>query len=185
MKDCYIALLHYPVYNRNRNVVTTAVANMDVHDIARTAHTYGIRRFYIITPIEAQRTLVRRILDHWLTGYGAAFNPARKEAFEIVAVGETLDTSLGEMSLLSGQVPKIVVTGARLSGPVSSFPAMRSRMEGDDTTYLFLFGTGSGLAEEVIARGDYLLEPIRGASDYNHLSVRSAVAIVLDRLLSK
>ncbi len=32
---------------------------------------------------------------------------------------------------------------------------------------------------------DFFLEPIKGPSDYNHLSVRSAVAIVLDRLLGE
>jgi len=32
---------------------------------------------------------------------------------------------------------------------------------------------------------DMLLEPIEGYTDYNHLSVRSAAAIILDRLLGK
>jgi hypothetical protein len=29
---------------------------------------------------------------------------------------------------------------------------------------------------------DYILEPVYGPGEYNHLSVRSAVAIILDRL---
>jgi hypothetical protein len=33
----YLALLHYPVYDKNHQVVTTAVTNMDIHDIARRA----------------------------------------------------------------------------------------------------------------------------------------------------
>jgi hypothetical protein len=185
MKDCYLALLHYPVYNKHGNIVTTAVANMDVHDIARAARTYGIRRFFIITPIEAQRALVRKILDHWLTGYGATFNPFRKEAFEIVSLVKSLDESLEEVVSLSGCRPKIVVTGASLSGDLLSAVAVRQRMEEDEFPFLFLFGTGWGLAEEIIARGDYRLAPIQNTVNYNHLSVRSAVAIILDRLLSK
>ena len=49
---------------------------------------------------------------------------------------------------------------------------------------LLLFGTGWGLTQGVTDKADFLLEPIFGiASDgYNHLSVRSAVAIYCDRL---
>ena len=32
---------------------------------------------------------------------------------------------------------------------------------------------------------DYILEPIRANSKYNHLSVREAVAIILDRLFGE
>ena len=185
MKDCYLALLHFPVYNRNRDIVTTAVANMDVHDIARAARTYGIRRFYIITPVDAQRALVQKILDHWQTGFGAAFNPSRKEAFDIVRLVKTLDEGLDEMTLLSGCKPQMVVTGASLAGNCLSAAAMRQLVEEKEEPFLFLFGTGWGLTEEIVARGDYRLAPIQDTADYNHLSVRSAVAIILDRLLSK
>ena len=185
MKDCYLVLLHHPVYNRRRDVVTTAVANMDVHDIARAARTYGVRRYYIVTPIAAQRTLVGKILDHWLTGAGAAFNPSRREAFGIVSLTGTFDEALAEMAELSGRMPKIVVTGASLGGDVVACEQMRMQMAQDESPYVIVLGTGSGLAEEIVARGDYRLAPIRGATQYNHLSVRSAAAIILDRLLSK
>ena len=39
-----------------------------------------------------------------------------------------------------------------------------------------------GLAPEVTERADIQLEPVRGPSNYNHLSVRSAAAVILDRL---
>ncbi|MCK4534238.1 MAG: RNA methyltransferase, partial [Syntrophobacterales bacterium] len=64
-KNLYIALLHYPVYNKRGDIVTTAVTNMDIHDISRSARTYGVKRFYIITPIEQQQVFVERILHHW------------------------------------------------------------------------------------------------------------------------
>ncbi|HQK80165.1 MAG TPA: RNA methyltransferase [Syntrophales bacterium] len=48
---------------------------------------------------------------------------------------------------------------------------------------MLVFGTGWGLADSIVARADCSLPPVRGGSDgYNHLSVRSAVAVVLDRL---
>ena len=55
----------------------------------------------------------------------------------------------------------------------------------DDKPYLLLFGTGWGLTDEVMAMSDYILEPIRANSKYNHLSVRAAVAIILDRLFGE
>jgi hypothetical protein len=36
-----------------------------------------------------------------------------------------------------------------------------------------------------MADADYILDPLVGSGNYNHLSVRSAVAIMLDRLLGK
>ena len=47
---------------------------------------------------------------------------------------------------------------------------------------LLLFGTGWGLTVEVLGQADMVLEPIRGVGDYNHLSVRAAAAVILDRL---
>ena len=51
-----------------------------------------------------------------------------------------------------------------------------------DQPYLLLLGTGWGLTEECFASADLILEPIAGNGTYNHLSVRSAAAIMLDRL---
>ena len=49
--------------------------------------------------------------------------------------------------------------------------------------FLLILGTGWGLTEAIFSRSDYILEAIEGSTDYNHLSVRSAAAIVFDRLL--
>ena len=43
-------------------------------------------------------------------------------------------------------------------------------------------GTGFGIEAEAMKKFDYILEPVYGSCDYNHLCVRSAVAIILDRL---
>ena len=42
MADIYLALLHYPVYDKGHKVVTTSITNMDIHDIARSARTYNL-----------------------------------------------------------------------------------------------------------------------------------------------
>ena len=54
-----------------------------------------------------------------------------------------------------------------------------------DYPILLLFGTGFGLTDEVMDSSYKILEPIRGNTKYNHLSVRSAVSIILDRLLGE
>jgi len=177
-----VVLLHHPVYDKNGKVVTTAVANMDVHDIARAARTYGVERTYIVTPLEAQIRLVEKILAHWQEGYGAVFNPSRQEAFQRVSVKPSLEDVLAEVAGWSGKKVRLVVTGAGLSENVLSCETLRAMILRKEGSYVLIFGTGWGLAAEVLKRADYRLAAVKGASDYNHLSVRSAVSIVLDRL---
>jgi hypothetical protein len=54
----------------------------------------------------------------------------------------------------------------------------------DNKPILLLFGTGWGLSDSLTNEADFKLEPIFGKAldGYNHLSVRSAVAIYCDRL---
>jgi len=178
----YLVLLHYPVYDKNGCVVTTAVANMDVHDIARAASTYGVQRYYIVTPLEAQVRLVEKIIAHWKEGYGAVFNPSRQEAFQRVCIKRSLDDVLVDVAGLSGKNVRIVVTGAGLSGDAITCETLKSMIVLEEDAYVIVFGTGWGLAEEILDRADYRLLAVKGPSVYNHLSVRSAVSIILDRL---
>ncbi len=151
----YIALLHYPVYNKEGKVVTTAIANMDIHDIARCARTYDVQGFYIVNPIAAQRDLAQEIISHWQEGYGANFNEFRKEAFELVRLKETLEEVLMEIKRQAGSIPKTIVTGANLKGELLKFAELKKILRKDDLPYLLIFGTGSGIAEEVVNKADF------------------------------
>lgn len=179
----YIALLHHPVYNKERKVVTTAIANMDIHDIARVAKTYDVKGFYIINPIEEQRKLAEEIVSHWREGYGADFNKFRQASFELIDIKENLRMVLDDIADKTGLKPKIIVTGANFAGNVLTFTECRKKLQNSSVPYVIIFGTGSGIADEVVSTADYRLEPIKGVSGYNHLAVRSAVAIILDRVL--
>jgi hypothetical protein len=181
----YIALLHYPVLNKDGKVVTTSIANMDLHDIARVSQTYGVAGFYIVNPVPAQRDLACEIINHWQTGYGAAFNKTRKDAFSLVRLKASIEEAIEEIKKEAGCEPKTIVTGANLKNELLTFPQLKKLLRSDDLPYLLIFGTGWGIAEEIIIKADYRLEPIRGTGNYNHLAVRSAVAIVLDRLAGK
>jgi hypothetical protein len=180
-----IALIHYPVYDKNKQLVATAVTNLDIHDIARAARTFGADQYYIVTPVEGQQSLVQRVADHWQSGWGATYNPKRKAALDIVKIMPDLQAAVTDMTERTGRSPRLVVTGASgRPGSVSSEELAR-RMSADDDSYLLMFGTGWGLTEEVFDCADLVLEPILGNSDYNHLSVRSAVSIYLDRLFGR
>ena len=182
MGDLYLALLHHPVYDKNGAVVTTAVTNMDVHDFGRLARTYGVRAFYVATPVPTLRRLVERIMRHWDTGPGAAYNHTRKEALALARLATDLDAVLADVEREAGVLPRLVATTAKAGGPRLSFDALRRRLAEDPRPELVVFGTGWGLTEEVLGRADDILGPIRGAGPWNHLSVRSAAAALLDRL---
>ena len=181
----YVALLHYPVYDKNGQVVTTAVTNMDIHDIARAGKTYAIKGFYVVTPVKALQKLARKIIEHWEEGYGSQYNVTRKEALALARICDTLDDVLIDVERESGEKPLLVVTSARAGEKRASFPALREMLNNNTRPFLILFGTGWGLTEAIFSQADYVLEAIEGTSGYNHLSVRSAAAIVLDRLLGR
>ena len=181
----YIALIHYPVYNKRFKIINTAFTNLDVHDIARSAATYGIKKFYLVQPNPEQQKLVNRVLDHWIEGEGSTFNKSRSEALNLVALRDTLEDVTREIENIEGNKPVTIVTDARSADNMIGFEDLRELIFSEkEEPYLLLLGTGWGLANEIMDSADFRLKPVSGYTNYNHLSVRSAAAIILDRLLS-
>ncbi|MBC7221515.1 RNA methyltransferase [Candidatus Bipolaricaulota bacterium] len=179
MAGLYIALLHFPMRNREGKVTVTALTSLDVPDIARTARTYNVKRFYIVHPVESQRRIAARLRDFWVMEEEL---PTRREALELVAIREDLEEVFGEIAKEEGEEPVVLGTTARahlLPYPKLSWEEARRLIQEQPT--LVLFGTGHGMSDELLAACDALLPAVR-ASGYNHLSVRAAVAIILDRL---
>lgn len=176
--ETWVALVHHPVYDRNRRVVATALTNLDLHDIARSACTYGLGGYFIVHPVAAQRALAERIGAHWTSPEGAAQNDFRRMALECVRVVPDVDSARQAVEEQAGARPLLVATCARPS-PGSIGCRALGRLPGPA---LLLLGTGWGLTEELMASCDHRLMPIQGGSPYNHLSVRSACAILLDRI---
>ena len=177
-----IALIHYPVINKTGETIGSAVTNLDLHDIARAARTFGVDHYYIVTPYSDQQTLVQEILDHWQTGYGATYNPARKSALDRVKIAASLDEVITQVTEQRAQKPLLLTTSARVQKNSISYRETRRRIATGEPI-LLLFGTAHGLAPELKETADYTLPPIESTTGYNHLSVRSAVSIILDRLL--
>ncbi|MGL5049862.1 MAG: RNA methyltransferase [Fusobacteriaceae bacterium] len=181
----YLALVHYPVYNKNHDVVCTSVTNFDIHDISRSCRTYDVNQYHIIVPVEAQKQLTERIIGYWQEGTGGTFNKDREEAFSNTRVYESIQKSIEEIEKREGKKPLIITTSAKTFTNSISYKNLGEKIQSDDQPYLLLFGTGWGLTDEIMEMSDYILEPIRGNTKYNHLSVRSAVSIILDRLVGE
>lgn len=179
----FIALLHHPVLDRRGKTVTAAITSLDIHDIARAARTYGATAFFVVHPVGEQRGFAARVLDHWRLEYGREFDSRRREALELVQVVAELDEAVDAVENSAGQRPILVYTSARAQNGVS-FEELRKRLSAPHPApILVLLGTGFGLAPAVRERADLVLAPIRGVDTYNHLSVRTAAAVILDRLL--
>jgi hypothetical protein len=170
------------VVNQKGETVASAVTNLDLHDIARAARTFGGRSFHVVTPLDDQRELAEKIIRHWTCGPGGEHNPKRRDALRLIRTTASLDETREAIATQYGMPPVVVATCARRHPTAVGFADLATRLT-SGTPHLLLFGTAWGLAPEVMAAADIILEPIGDHQGYNHLSVRCAAAVVLDRLM--
>ena len=180
--NIHLALVHFPVYNKIGEVVVSSVTTLDVHDISRVCRTYGVGTFYVVTPLKTQQELVERLVGHWLKGHCAEYNPTRKEALLKTVVKNNLDDAVKDITEQCGKKPRIVVTGAKEAPKSIGYAALKDELKQGDPT-LLVFGTGWGLEKNLVQSADHALLPIEGVNGFNHLPVRGAISIILDRLL--
>ncbi len=176
-----IALIHHPVVNKRAEIIGSAVTNLDIHDIARMARTYGVANYFISTPYKDQHSLVDELLEHWRTGHGASYNPARKEALSIVSLAESTQEIIALLEVQYGRKPLVITTSAQKQKNMISYSELGHKISLDEPV-LLLFGTAHGLSPEIMQSADGTLPPIDGTTNYNHLSVRTAASIIVDRL---
>ena len=119
----------------------------------------------------------KKIIDHWLEGLGGEYNPFRKRASELIRLVRDLD----EVRKRTGAL--MIGTTAKNYDRAISFNELRTIANKKDVC--LLFGTGWGLAPRIFTQLDAITEPITGVAEYNHISVRSAVAIIIDRLIGR
>jgi len=180
----YVALVHYPVLNKQGDIVTSSVTTLDVHDISRICRTFAIETFFVVTPLESQHQLVERLVAHWMKGFGSRYNPTRKEALTSTMVVKNIQDAGKAIEEATGSAPKIVVPDAKPFPQSVTYEQARTAFQQGEGPFLLLFGTGWGLERHMVQRADMILAPIDGIDGYNHLPVRAATAIILDRLLT-
>lgn len=189
-----IALVHYPTVDKTGLVTATSTTNFDIHDLARMARTYGLERYYVVTPVPAMIDFTRRVIDHWDEGWGGEYNPTRRAAMQLVVLAHDLAEVAADIEQARRRSPRFVMTTARRMPHRVTFAqlgeliagTMRAGVSADGPSeeYCIVFGTGWGLHPSLAEDMEYVLEPISGlADDYNHLSVRAASAIIIDRLV--
>jgi len=181
----YVALMHDQVNLKDDRVGTSSVTSLDLHDIARSAATYGLEKYFIVTPLKDQQKIVQTLLDFWATE-GKEYNLHRHRAVQLVQLADTLDKVVTQIKKETGKEPIIVGTSAQEYKDIPSHLITYHDQEmvwKEGRPVLLLLGTAYGLSEVLLKRCHYLLTPIKGLSDFNHLSVRSAAAIILDRWL--
>jgi hypothetical protein len=182
----YIALLHDKMVDKDGKLITTSITTIDLHDICRSATTYGAKGVFIAHPSPTLRALSHQLKEHWECGFGSSYNPNRSQALKLVELVSDLDEAIMKIDLACSQLPKIIATSAKDGGDRISFNKLKELLSSQPKQpYLLLFGTGWGMSQELLERADYFLKPILGNGDYNHLSVRSACAIALDRLFGR
>ncbi len=176
-----VALVHYPVVNRNDEIIGSAVTNLDLHDIARACRTYGVANYWVVTPDRRQQELASQIIGHWTKGYGGSVNPDRAGALSLVRICSSIEEVITSMPSKEGSKPMVIATSAAAQRQGISYRALQQKLAAR-TPVLLLFGTAWGLAPSVMEQVDATLPAITGPGEFNHLSVRSAASIILDRL---
>lgn len=180
----YAALMHTDVMLPNGQIGTTSVTSIDIHDGARSTKTYGLKNYFIVTPLKDQQNIVSTLLDFWQEGPGKDYNPHRHEAVQQVQLKSNLNEVIEFIEKKEGKKPILIGTSACLDNQDHLITYYdQTKVWHDRRPVLLIFGTGKGLSPELLERCDYTLLPVEGFSDFNHLSVRSAIAIVLDRWL--
>ncbi len=178
----HLALVHYPVYNKEGDIIASALTTIDIHDFARIARTYRLGGFWVVTPLQSQKDLLDRMVRHWTDGFGATYNPNRKEALQVLEVADTIGEMTERIQTMTGNPVRCLATSARSYPDSIDIPDLAEIIRGSPDAFVLLFGTGWGLTESVIGDCEGVLTPIRPYG-YNHLSVRSAASIICDRLI--
>jgi hypothetical protein len=184
MRRLCLALIHHPVLDRQGAVITTAITNLDLHDMARSARTYGLSDMFVVHPVAAQRDLAERVRDHWLHGSGRRRIPDRAPPMELLRVVSSLDEAYDALGG-RGAIEVWTTSAKKSPGEPCRYEEARALMEREGPPVMLLFGTGWGLPRGLVDESEIRLEPIRAAAEtgFNHLSVRAACAITLDRLV--
>jgi len=179
MTNKYLALIHDPIVNKNGEKVTTSVTNLDIHDIARSCRTFGFKNYYIVTPIKKQQELIKDILSFWKEDFANEYNPDRHDALSFIITKSSVQEVIKDIEDKETVKPIFAVTGANFSKSNGEMSDLKKLSLKEKRPFLLGFGTGWGLHREILETADFHVDPITGfASDgYNHLSVRSAVAI--------
>jgi hypothetical protein len=146
--------------------------------------TFGVELCYIVTPLAKQRQISEKLIHHWEYGYGATYNPKRSVALKRVRIVDDLEKMLEEIKI-DGSPIIIGTSSHERANRTINYQELREWTEKEERPFLLLFGTGWGLIDETTDLCEKMLVPVKGTGDYNHLSLRVALGIILDRIFGE
>jgi tRNA (guanine37-N1)-methyltransferase len=176
----YLAIVHHPVRNRIGEVITATIDHFDVFDASRLSLAYPLAGVFVVNPEPSQRDTARRLIAH---GTDPHRTEDRRGCFDKTHWVPDLAALVEHVRTTTGRPARTVATSARPAPGTVDFAEMRAHLRGPEP-YVLLVGKGSGLTDDVLDGADLRLAPIDLGTGYAHLSVRSAMAILLDRLLA-
>lgn len=188
-RNLSFCLVHYPVSLGPKKIGASSLTNLDIHDIARISRSYAMGSFYPVTPLRDQLRVLEEILRHWTRGPGGTGNADRAQALGLVQPATSLEEAVAHMTAQHGTRPRLVASSAVWPAKGKASQPRRMPMTPRDVRrwcdqgpVMLCLGTAQGLAPEVLEQCEGTLRPVRFLG-YNHLSVRSAAAILADRIL--
>ncbi|OPY70937.1 MAG: hypothetical protein A4E57_00253 [Syntrophorhabdaceae bacterium PtaU1.Bin034] len=177
-----LAIIHYPVLDKQGDIVSTSLNNLELHDVARSCMTFGVELCYIVTPLDKQRAIAEQLVDHWKSGYGRSYNPDRAAALNKISIKRAVADVMSEFQ---GLEPVLIGTSSKRRDTSIGYGELKNWIQADPRPFLLLFGTGWGLPAEIVENCERVLLPVKGAGEYNHLSLRVVIGIILDRLFGE
>ncbi|MBQ9451700.1 MAG: tRNA (guanosine(37)-N1)-methyltransferase TrmD [Desulfovibrio sp.] len=188
-RNLSFCLTHYPVMLDEKKSGASSLTNLDIHDIARISRSYAMGVFYVATPLHDQLRVLEDILRHWTQGPGGVNHTDRAQALGLVKPVLSLEEAAAHMAEHFGVQPKLVASSAVWLGKGAvhraTHPILTPRNVRDMCSQgpvMLCLGTARGLAPEALKMCEGIMRPVRFMG-YNHLSVRSAAAILADRIL--
>jgi tRNA (guanine37-N1)-methyltransferase len=181
----YVVHMHADIVTAGGSDGTTSVTSIDIHDIARSCATYGVKKFFLVTPLLDQQAIIKEFTKFWLSERGANYNKSRFEAISILQVCSSFDEVLERIEAIEGTLPIKISTSAKKAQKDETVICYNDQevVWTQNKPVLIILGSGQGLSQKILDASEYLLTPVCGMTDYNHLSVRSAAAIIIDRWL--
>ncbi len=179
----YCALLHNDVMMPDGKTGESSVTSIDIHDIARSSATYGIKHYFLVTRLEAQQKIIDKFLNFWHET-GDLINENRSFALKNVSwkceLKEVIEKITKENN---GIAPICIATSSRREIPHKNMISFfdQGKIWKLNRPVLFIFGTAHGISPKIMEKIEFRLHPIEGMEEFNFLSVRSAAAIIFDR----
>ena len=130
----YAALMHTDVMIKGAGVGNSSVTSIDLHDIARSGATYGLKNLFMVSPLADQQAIMNEFFAFWKSPAGAAYNPGRSQA--VCAIEQTLSL---EQTIAFIEKKELQQEITSISKNISKIQKIRTSIAEEQVRYKELF----------------------------------------------